>query len=82
MKTKSLISAIKKTGLNLKEDHNRQKFVNGPKYVLSFYDQNGGATCVHLRRHNDHSDLMTDYHAGFFSNTIKYAIQKLTESAG
>ena len=77
-KLKSLEQKLKTHNFKI-ETNGRMFFVNGPKYVLSWYVQNGLAVCLHVAKHDDKSDLMRDYHAGFFPKTLKSAIEYLQE---
>lgn len=72
-----LVKAMNKAGLTVqtKEYSNNLQIVNGPKYCVSWYIQDNEARCVNVARHGDESDAMVDYHAGFFVNTIKSAVQ-------
>lgn len=72
-----LVKAMKKAGFQVetKEYSNNLQIVNGKKYCVSWYIQDDKAVCVNVARHGDESDAMVDYHAGFFVNTIKYAVQ-------
>lgn len=84
MKTKSLISQMEKAGFNVivpsnDQTRNREYSVSTPKYYISWYNQNENVICLHVSRHNDISDPMTDYHAGFFVRTIKSAIKYAKE---
>lgn len=78
MKAKSLVNAIKKTGLKLDSNDNRQFYVEGPQYTLSYYIQNDYVICLHACRNGLESDPYSDYNPGFFPSTIKYAIETLT----
>lgn len=82
MKIKSLESALKKAGYEIKEDkfwkNNTQYFVKSSSHVLSWYTQGDEVSSLHIRRHDDHSDIMTDYFAGWFPKTIKSALSGLT----
>ncbi len=77
MKAKQLIRAIEKTGIKVEVNENHGE-ARGEKYVVSFYIQGESAICVNVRRYNDVSDMMTDYHAGFFSKTIKRTVEYIS----
>lgn len=77
MKQKSLINAVKKTGLDIKVKDNRQYYAEGPTHCLSWYVQDENAICVHIQRNGDESDPYTDYFPGFFPSTIKHAMTYL-----
>ena len=81
MKTKSLINALKKANLKIESNDNGQSWVKANGRVLSWYDQDGRVICLHCRRENDHTDLMTDYHAGFYVSTIKRALEYVSQGA-
>ncbi len=81
MKVQNLLKALKKANLEVNQNSNGQYYCYGEKRVCSFY-KNGSdsdeAVCVNIRRKNDHHDINSDYHAGFFVDTIKDAIKYLT----
>jgi hypothetical protein len=86
MKIKTLINALSKAGLKVDKiahSNTRSKYIcKNQKHVLSWYDDSyfpDDATCVHIARHDDEDDLMTDYFAGSFYKTIKSVIKSMTE---
>lgn len=82
MKITNLIKRLEKAGMKIEQNSNGQYYCQSSTRVCSFY-KNGGdsdqAICVNIRRINDHHDYMSDYHAGFFVDTIKDAIKYLTQ---
>lgn len=78
MKTVSLVKKIENAGFKV-EVNGRTHTAKGDKYAVSFTDQDGSAICIHVCRHGDVSDSMTDYFAGFFVETAKRAVQCLQE---
>lgn len=80
MKIKSLKQALKRAGLSEKILLNSQQhYINMNGRVLSWYEQDEYVQCLHCRREDDHTDLHTDYFAGFFPRTLKRAIAYITE---
>ena len=93
MKAKSVISKIKKRlGIDVSDQvdavmngtaASRKVVIPWKDHVLSFYVDHsslqGHATVnlIHVRRENDHSDLMTDYHAGYFPNNLTRALDAI-----
>jgi len=83
MRTKSIINAIKKAGIQVEYgEKNRIDAVNG-NTVLTFYDQDGTAVCVHYSALNNcgdtnpwNSDCYTT-----FPKTLKRAIEALVSDA-
>ena len=93
MKAKSAISKIKKRlGIDISDEVNavvngtaatRKVVIPWKGRVLSFYIDHScelstaKVSLVHLRRENDHSDLMTDYHAGYFPSNLTQALDAI-----
>jgi hypothetical protein len=75
MKTKSLINKFKKAGYEFQQGRNSEMFIVGKLSTISFYDQDGQAVCLSYRRNDDHTDIMTDYHAETFCHTIGMALE-------
>lgn len=76
MKHNRLVNALTKAGLTItRREPNGMFQVKGPKYFVEWYQQNDSAVCVCIRRHDDVSDAMVDYHAGFFCRTIKSIVE-------
>jgi hypothetical protein len=73
MKTQSLINALNKQGIkvNIFTIHRKNYQALGKDYQVSWFDQDGDAICVQVRRHNDKDNAMEDYTAGFFAKTVK-----------
>jgi hypothetical protein len=82
MKLKNLIKSLEKASLKIEQNRNGQYYCMSENRVCSFY-KNGGdsdqAICVNIRRKNDHHDFNSDYHAGFFVDTIKDAVRYMIE---
>ena len=60
--------------------HHRKVYVKfeGAGQEISFYkNSDGSISAPHLRRWDDHSDLMVDYHAGDFLDNIKQALDSI-----
>lgn len=78
MKTKSLYAALKRAGLSdgISQGHNNQRYITRNGGVLSWYESpdHDRVECLHWRREDDYTDLMTDYFAGFFPRTLRQAI--------
>ena len=89
MKLENAIKKIKRRAklVNRKVDiimddavHHRKVYVKfeGAKQQISFYkNSDGSISAPHLRRWDDHSDLMVDYHAGYFLDNIKQALDSI-----
>ena len=90
MKATSAINKIKKRlGIDVTDDVNtvlngtaaaRKVVIPWKGRVLSFYIDHSyelktaKISLVHVRRENDHSDLMSDYHAGSFCQNLTQAL--------
>jgi hypothetical protein len=88
MKTKNLIKALEKIGVELKVDQRRvydhfakEYQMSTPNYYgdngknkISFYDQGGEVVCCQVMGIRCENDYMSDYFAGYFARTIKSAI--------
>ena len=60
--------------------HHRKVYVKfeGAGQEISFYkNSDGSISAPHLRRWDDHSDLMVDYHAGYFLDNISQALDSV-----
>ena len=81
MKLASAIKKIeKRLGKGCVDISDRKAWVEHEGNILSFWIQNGGEDHCHgwhTRRHNDHSDLMTDYFAGTFHDNLTQALSWL-----
>ena len=79
MKTSSVLKAFAKIGYQpITDGKRRYSFVN-EKHEVYFINQEGEATCLHVRRLEDESDVMTDYFAGWFPHSLKNAIAYFNE---
>ena len=79
MKILNAIKKLEKNGFSV-ESNGNQYWVETEKHNLSFLKNGGNSeeiTCIQFRRINDHSDSMTDYHAGYFCNTLTEGIKAL-----
>jgi len=93
MKAKSAINKIKKRlGIDVSDQvkdvvsgnaASRKVVIPWKDHVLSFYVDHsytaGSAkiNLIHIRRENDLSDLMTDYHAGYFPDNLTQALDAI-----
>jgi hypothetical protein len=77
MKSQSIIHALSKQGIQVKicSKHRKQYEASGATYKVHWFDQDGDAVCVQVRRYNDHDNAMEDYTAGFFAKTVKTVTQ-------
>lgn len=93
MKTTSLIKAIEKAGIHVKDlseertdMFTKEKYISrayiafGPKYKVHWHDQKGSATCIQIQRLNDRNDSQRDHFPGWFAHTIKEVIADLTKN--
>jgi len=78
MKVKSLINAIKKTGLPMTQSGNAV-YVHGQKHYGKFNIQGESAICVSYCRNGDESDSHIDYFPQSYVYTIKGFIQGVTQ---
>lgn len=81
MKLESAIKKIeKRLGKGCVEISDRKAWVSHEGTILSFWVKNGDEDHCHgwhTRRHNDHSDLMTDYFAGTYHSNLTQALSWL-----
>ena len=93
MKAKSAINKIKKSlGIDVTDDVNavlngtaasRKVVIPWKGRVLSFYIDHSyelktaKISLIHVRLENDHSDLMSDYHAGYFPDNLTQALDAI-----
>ena len=49
----------------------------GVKYGVHWYDQEGKAVCVHIKKLEDETDSQRDHFPGWFCDTIKEVINDL-----
>ena len=73
MKTTNAIKKLEKAGAAI-ETQGRKYYAYIKKDVIEFWDQDGSAMCIRVRRANEHDDLHTDYHAGVWCDNITRAI--------
>jgi len=76
MTTKRVLSRLAKLKLKVKVDrgHNGIYLVKHQGQVLSFYDQDGITSALHIKREDDRSDISTDYFPGHFVRTLSGAL--------
>ena len=81
MKLESAIKKIeKRLGKGCVDISDRKAWVSHGGNILSFWVKNGREDHCHgwhTRRHDDHSDLMTDYFAGTFHDNLTQALSWL-----
>jgi len=81
MKLESAIKKIeKRLGKGCVDISDRKAWVEHEGNILSFWVKNGREDHCHgwhTRRHDDHSDLMTDYFAGTFHDNLTQALSWL-----
>ena len=58
---------------------NKTHTVQGKVAEIKVHTQDGEAAIFIVRRLNDHSDPLTDYHAGSYYKNTKQAIEKFNE---
>jgi hypothetical protein len=79
----SLVNKLNKAGFKI-EDNGRSFYVysKNNKQVLEWHTQKSGekldVVCLKYRSVNDRNDIMTDYHAGFYVDSIKWAMDLIT----
>ena len=78
---KKIRNRAKKVGRNVDiKDDGRKVYVNFEDAVseVSFYiNSDGHISSPHVRRHNDVSDLMTDYFAGYHCDNLTQALNSV-----
>lgn len=88
MKTKNLIKALEKIGVEIKVDqrevydHFEKKYTKTtPNYYgdngknkINFYDQGGEVVCCQVMGIKSNNCYMSDYFPGYFARSIKSAI--------
>ena len=79
MKLENALKKLEKLGHTVKNETPQIYFIENEKNNLSFC-RNGGennweAICFNVRRKTDHSDTMTDYHAGSFYPNLSQALK-------
>jgi len=71
MKLKSVLNKAKKLELNVILEKSRYSITSVNKiYTIEFNTSDDNVHCLNLRRLTDHSDSMTDYHAGSYYYTL------------
>ncbi len=82
MKHKSLVKALEKAGIKVEKcKHTDNGFrVQKGENILTWREnlRDGDADCVHESTSREKTDSMTDYFPGYFSRTLKSAINHLT----
>ena len=80
MDTSKVIKKIEKyLGVKVvKQEHHQYTFVYEDK-VGRFNDSSGYAHSFHIRRSNDHSDLMSDYFAGYHLKNVTQFLHSLKQ---
>jgi len=85
MKHANLVKAFEKAGLKVVQDPNRSNSfsVPGEKYSASWYTQTNSegeveTHSVYVKPNDQEDDLMTDYWAGSFRDTIKGAVESVS----
>jgi len=82
MKTKSILNAIKKTGLKLEISGNTYSVTNG-NTLLRFHDQGGQAICLSTKpvdNHGDTNPFNSNCYTSYWSS-MKVAIEQLVKAA-
>jgi len=79
---KAIAKVEKALDLKMQQNGNGTYWAEYGGYVISFFgnggdNMNNEATCLHVRRENDHSDPYTDYHAGYFVDNITQLIHSV-----
>ena len=74
MKTATMKREFEKRGIELKQDGRQHSGIYGNSEI-SWIDQDGYALALYVRRLNRHDDIQSDYFAGTFAHSIKYAFQ-------
>jgi hypothetical protein len=74
MQTSNAIKKLEKSGFQITANGNRYTAMN-TNHVISFYSQSGSINCISVKRANDNSDYMSDYHAGVFCDNLTQAIK-------
>ena len=80
MDTVRVIKKIEKyLGVKVEKcEHNKYTFVYEDK-VCRFNDSSGDAHSFHIRRNNDHTDLMSDYFAGYHLKNVTQFLHSLKQ---
>lgn len=76
----SLVNKLTKAGLKVESDGRKfQVLSKNGRNVLEWHTQNYNnkieVVCLKFRSVNDHNDCMTDYRAGFYVDSIKWALE-------
>lgn len=90
MKTKNLIKALEKNGLQavLEEKTHRDYFEGGTwvsrlyvckgrKKKVTWHDQDGNVTSAQVQKHSERNEIESDYFPGYFAHTIKEILEDL-----
>lgn len=75
--TKAVESAFRKAGFGPFQGttFNNIRWSQAGDAVVDFIDQGGYAHCLRVRRCTDKDDMMSDYSAGSFANSIRQALR-------
>jgi len=78
MKTKSILSKLKKTGLEIQTANNQIVVKNG-NTILSFWDQDGRVVCLKTKPADNYGDTnpFNSNCYNFFHSSMKDAVAKL-----
>jgi len=79
MQTKSILTRLKKypqAPVNFDAERNHYTIIHDGK-IMSFYDQQGRATALHIKGVHEKSDIQSDYFPGFFPRTLVSALYYL-----
>lgn len=74
MQTANAIKKLEKAGFQVTANGIRYTAKN-TNHAISFYNQSGSINCISVKRINDNSDYMSDYHAGVFCDNLSQAIK-------
>ncbi len=81
MKHESLVRKLTKAGYTIIQCNHRSDrfYVKSPTRIVAWWKQDDSAICVQSRRPDDENDSQSDYSAGYFCDTIKRAVESLSE---
>lgn len=75
MKTVSIRRALTKAGVEIHiRDDNGMFWVESNDHILSWFDNSGVASCVHVQRSTDQADPQSDWFPGHFPRTLASAL--------
>lgn len=75
MKNAAAIKKLSKFAEVVNTDRSNYAAVIGTKVIEWFADGDGEVQCLKVRGRNDHDDLQSDYHAGYFCKSLDEAIR-------